>query len=193
MSFVCNTLQGIPLTWTNFVGRPNSCCWGGGRLGWEEGGRHLSRGHQLPPGWKSFTHCAISCFLPTSHQPSLWFWYYLYMNLVCEEKLKISKITEAELNVAWHEWAIQVEQGTLFELILASSYLDIKVGIYSTCILTPPTTSTRSLLSIYLHIHQGPFPTPFIFTLVPPLGPLGPHLQGPSQQDQRWVFIIPYC
>ena len=70
MSFVCNTLQGIPLTWTNSVGRPNSCCWGGGRLGWEEGGRHLSRGHQLPPGWKSFTHCAISCFF-TNFSPTL--------------------------------------------------------------------------------------------------------------------------
>ena len=163
MSFVCNTLQGIPLTWTNSVGRPNSCWWGGGRLGWEEGGRHLSRGHQLPPGWKSFTNCAISCFLPTSHQPSLWFWYNLNLNLVCEEKLKISKITEAELNVAWHEWAIQVEQGTLFELILASSYLDIKVTIYlhinSTNYLNKvssqhlPTYTSRPLSNtIHLHI-----------------------------------------
>ena len=85
-----NTLQGITLT--TFVGRPNSYCWGGGRLGREEeDGRHLSRGRQLPPGRRTFTHIVLfilSC--STSHQPSLRFWYHLNLNLVCEESFGLT-------------------------------------------------------------------------------------------------------
>ena len=85
-----NTLQGITLTTS--VGRPNSYCWGGGRLGREEeDGRHLSRGRQLPPGRRTFTHIVLfilSC--STSHQPSLRFWYHLNLNLVCEESFGLT-------------------------------------------------------------------------------------------------------
>ena len=51
------------------------------------------------------------------------------MNQVCFRlTVKTNSVGQFRLSLPTGEFSVQVDQGTLFELIFAANYLDIKVG-----------------------------------------------------------------
>ena len=92
-------------------------------------------------------------------------WKGTFVHFVCV----LSYMSKAEWNVFWHDWDIQVELETLFELILAANYLDVKVLLFqhSFSHLDYTTWTSRSLFSAF-HC------TFLMFALIPPTGHQGP-------------------
>ena len=90
-----------------------SAGWPSSTWGWreqgEEDGRHLHLGRWFPQGWGSFGFDFVSTWSHESY-----------------EFEQIGGLLSLRINFQ-SAFLVQVDQGTLFELILAANYLDIKV------------------------------------------------------------------